>query len=91
MMLPGRKSAFRAGFGPDCYWEGNEIGPPAGRRANLGVFPAKIRPGRPLSGPEALLRNIGYPWEGFGLVWGVVLGVFLLFFVILGEVLFWAL
>ncbi len=29
--LPGRKSAFRAGFWPDCYREGTEIGPAAGR------------------------------------------------------------
>ena len=46
IMLPARKSAFRAGFWPDCDWESTEIGPPAGRRA-------KIRPGRPISGPEA--------------------------------------
>ncbi len=32
MMLPGGKSAFRAGFGPDCYRESLKIGPPAGRR-----------------------------------------------------------
>ncbi len=32
MVLPGRKSAFRAGFWPDCYLERTEIGPPAGRR-----------------------------------------------------------
>jgi hypothetical protein len=34
--LPGRKSAFQAGFWPDCYRENTEIGPPAGRR-----FPAR--------------------------------------------------
>ncbi len=34
--------------------------------------PAKIRPGRPISGPEAVLRNIENPWEGFGGCLGVV-------------------
>ena len=48
-VLPGRKVAFRAGFWPDCCRESTEIGPPA-----------KIRPGRPIYGPEALLRDIGY-------------------------------
>jgi hypothetical protein len=32
ILLPGRKSAFRAGFWPDCFREGTEIGPPAGLR-----------------------------------------------------------
>ncbi len=32
IVLPGRKSAFRAGFWPDCYREKTEIGPPAGLR-----------------------------------------------------------
>ncbi len=32
IVLPGRKSAFRAGFWPDCYRERTEIGPPAGGR-----------------------------------------------------------
>ena len=32
VMLPDRKSAFRAGFRPDCYRESTESGPPAGRR-----------------------------------------------------------
>ncbi len=32
IMLPGRKSAFRAGFWPSCYRESTAIGPPAGRR-----------------------------------------------------------
>jgi hypothetical protein len=79
IMLPGRKSAFRAGFQPDCYRENTEIGPPAGRRPAQGRFrcfpgssPAQIRPGRPISGPEALLRNIEYPWEGLGGSLGVV-------------------
>ncbi len=26
MVLPGRKSDFRAGFWPDCYWESTEVG-----------------------------------------------------------------
>ncbi len=30
IVLPGRKSAFRAGFWPDCYLEITEFGPPAG-------------------------------------------------------------
>ncbi len=35
---------------------------PEGRfRCFPGGSPAKIRPGKPISGPEALLRNIGYP------------------------------
>ncbi len=38
--------------------------PSAGRRADFGALPArrpaKIRPGRPIDGPEALLRNIEY-------------------------------
>ncbi len=65
IMLPARKSAFRAGFWPDCYRERTEIGPPAGRRpaeGRPGCFPgsspAKFRPGRPISGSEAVLRNI---------------------------------
>ena len=65
IVLPGRKSAFRAGFWPDCFRESTEIGPgrpKAGRRADFGAFPgsrlAKIRPGRPIYSPEALLRNI---------------------------------
>jgi hypothetical protein len=32
MVLPGRKSAFRAGFQPDCYLESTENGSPAGLR-----------------------------------------------------------
>ncbi len=30
IVLPGRKSAFRAGFWPACYRESTEMGPPAG-------------------------------------------------------------
>ena len=32
LVLPGRRSAFRAGFWPDCYLESTEIGPPVGLR-----------------------------------------------------------
>ena len=70
IVLPGRKLAFWAGFWPDCHRERTESGPAAGRRpsagrrADFGAFPVavrpKIRPGRPISGPEALLRNIMY-------------------------------
>ncbi len=42
---PGRKSACRPGFWPDCC-PGR---PSAGRRADFGVFPAAVRP---KSGPE---------------------------------------
>ncbi len=56
----GRKSAFRAGFWPDCYRESTDIG----RRADFEAFPVAVRPkiqlGRPICGPEALLRNIEY-------------------------------
>ncbi len=70
IVLPGRKSDFRDGFGPDCYREGTEIGPPApaGRRpagGPISVFPgsspAKILSGKPISGPEPLSRTIVHP------------------------------
>ncbi len=32
IVVPGQKLAFRAGFWPDCYREGTEIGSPAGLR-----------------------------------------------------------
>ncbi len=55
-------SASGPEFWPDCHRKNSEIGPPAGRTADFVFFPgsspAKIRPGRPISGPEALLRNI---------------------------------
>jgi hypothetical protein len=38
IVLPGRKSAFRAGFWPDCYREYIEIGPPAGLGPAGGPF-----------------------------------------------------
>jgi hypothetical protein len=61
VVLPGRKSDFRAGFWPDCYRERTEIsalrpafGRPEGRfRFFHGSSPATIRPGRPISAPEA--------------------------------------
>jgi hypothetical protein len=45
IMLPGRKSGFRAGFRPDSDRENLKIGP-AGRRADVEAFP--IQPGRPI-------------------------------------------
>ncbi len=66
MVLPGRKSGFRAGCRSDNR-ESLKIGPLAGRRPAGGPIvrlpdgnPAEIRPGNPMSGPEALLRNTGY-------------------------------
>ncbi len=44
MVLPGRKSAFRAIFWPDSYRESTEIEPPAGRRADFDVFLVAARP-----------------------------------------------
>ena len=44
IVLPGRKSAFRAGFWQDCYLESTDIGPPAGRRADFGAVPVAVRP-----------------------------------------------
>jgi hypothetical protein len=52
LVLPCRKSAFRAGFWPDCYRESNRnrpCRPKAGRRADFGSFLAAVRPN---SGPE---------------------------------------
>ncbi len=58
IVLPGRKWAFRAGFWPDCYRESTEMGPPAGRLRYLPASsPAKIRPGRAIYCPEALLTS----------------------------------
>ncbi len=56
-MLLGRNSAFRAGFGPDCYRESTEIGSP--ERAEIGPGALQVAL-RPISDPEALLRNIEY-------------------------------
>ena len=69
-MAPSWKLAFRAGLWPDCYRENTAIGPLAGLRpagGPISVFhsrnPAEILPGRPIYGPEALLRNI-LGWAG---------------------------
>ena len=56
-MLPGRKSGFRDGFRPDSTRESLKIGPPAGLRPVGGRI---LKLSRLESGPEALLRNIGY-------------------------------
>ncbi len=49
-----------AGFWPECYQESAEIGPrPEGLFLYfLGSNPAEIQPGRPIYGPEAILRNM---------------------------------
>ncbi len=56
---------LKAGFWPDCYRGGTEIGPPAGRTRPEGRFrcfpgssSAEIPPGSPISGPEALSRSM---------------------------------
>jgi hypothetical protein len=57
IVLPGRKSAFRARFWPDCHRERTENGPEGRSRWFPRSIPAKIQPGRPIFGPEALLRK----------------------------------
>ena len=57
IVLPERESAFRAGFWPACY-RGRPSGRPKADRCIPGSRLAKIRPGRPTYGPEALLRDI---------------------------------
>ncbi len=62
IVLPGRKSAFRAGLWPDCYRESTDGQPEPGRRANFSAFPVAVRQkygaeGR-FTNPEALLRNM---------------------------------
>ncbi len=66
IVLPGRTSGFRAEFRPDSSRESLRFSPPAGLRPAGGPIlrlsrfdPAEIRPGRPISGPEALVRNNG--------------------------------
>ena len=49
VVLPGRKSVFRAGFRPDSNRESIKIGPSAGRRSDFDAFPTRILP---KSGPE---------------------------------------
>ncbi len=65
--LPGR---ILAGLLPEKHQNRPSGRPKAGRRADFGTFPgsspARIRPGRPIYGPEALLRNIGYKVWGHG-------------------------
>ncbi len=62
-MLRGGKSGFRAGFRPHSSPEDFNIGPPAGLRPagepilRLSKFEARRNP---ISGPEALLGNMGY-------------------------------
>ncbi len=66
IVLPGRNSDFRAGFRPDSSRDSLKIGCPSGRpKAGRGAHVLKlsrldseIRPGGPISGMEALLRNI---------------------------------
>ncbi len=62
IVLSGRKSGFRAGFRPDSSRESLKIGPPAGgpilRLSQLES--GRIKPGSPISNPEALLRNVRY-------------------------------
>ncbi len=57
LMLPGWKLGFRAGFRPDSSREGIKVN-------RFGSFsdcnPGEIRPGKPMSGPEASLRNLKY-------------------------------
>ncbi len=50
IVLPGRRSGFRAGFRQDFSRGSSKIGPPAGRRADFEAVPIRIRP---KSGPEA--------------------------------------
>ncbi len=58
IVFPGRKSSFQEGFRTDSNRESFNICPPAGRRAEFDALPVKIRPGRPISDPEALVSNI---------------------------------
>ncbi len=61
---PGPKIGLPGRFRPDCFLENTKIVPPAGqpsacRRADFEAFPIIIRPGNPISGPEAVLRDEG--------------------------------
>jgi hypothetical protein len=65
LVLPGRKLGFRAGFRANSNRECFKINPPAGPRPAGGPIlrlqnPTQILPGSPISGPDALLCNIGY-------------------------------
>ncbi len=43
IVLPARKSAFRAGLWPDCYREGAKLGPPTGLRPAEGPISVSSR------------------------------------------------
>jgi hypothetical protein len=61
--LPGR---ILAGLLPGMHLHRPSGRPSAGRGADFdfpGISPAKIRPGRPIYSPEALLRNKEYKVE----------------------------
>ncbi len=67
IVLPDRKSCFRAGFRPESNREKPQIGPPAGLRPAGGPIwgPSRLASGRnptrkPDFRPEAILRNIEY-------------------------------
>ncbi len=67
IVFPGRKSGFRSGCRQDSNQDSIKTGPPAGRRPAGGPIVMfsqlesnQIRPGNPICGPEALLRNIWY-------------------------------
>ena len=72
-MLPSRKSAFRAGFWPDCNRENTEIGPPAGpaggpisvlSRKQSGQNPARkadLRPGSTIVQHRVTNRDLKRP------------------------------
>ncbi len=60
MVLPGRKSGFRAAFRPDSSRETAGLRPAGGPILRFSRLESgEIRRGSPISGPEALLRNIG--------------------------------
>ncbi len=59
IMLPGRRSGFRAGFRQHPNRETLNIDPQAGLRSFPDWNPAELRPGSLISGPEALLHNMG--------------------------------
>ena len=67
IVLPGRISGFRAAFRKDSRRESLKLSAPAGLRPAGGPILklSRLESGRnlarkPISGPEALLRNIGY-------------------------------
>ncbi len=67
IVLPGRQPGFPGRVSAGCQsgklQNRPSSRPSAGGRADFDGFPIKvqpkIRPGRPISGPEALLRNMG--------------------------------